>query len=95
MQLVIQNKAKEDIKQIYYYSLNHFGERKADEYYVGLTNRMEEVCSGFVVSSNYSHIRQGLRRTNYESHAIYYRINDQQVIILRVLGQSQDSFRHL
>ena len=33
------------------------------------------------------HIRPGYRRSVYESHAIYYRIDEAGVLIVRILGQ--------
>lgn len=95
MQLIIQNNARLDIKNIYLYSLSQFGELKADEYFFGLNSHIEAIASGFVVSSDCGHVVDQLRRTNFKSHAIYYKLTDDAVIILRVLGQAQEAQRHI
>lgn len=95
--LAINKKAKRDIIEIYKYSVINFGEHKADEYYLGLCERMENLANGFVMSTDYSFIKKGLRRANYEGHSIYYRTieDENKVIILRVLGKYMEAIRHI
>lgn len=81
---------------IYKYSVTTYGERKADEYYEGLEQRMNDLAYGEVVASfDYSHIKPGLRRTNYESHSIYYREEANGIVVSRVLGSRMEGALHI
>lgn len=94
MTVRISEDAKTDIRKIYIYSYQKFGEEKADEYVDGLDIKLKDL-PGVLVSSDYSFVRDGLKRSNYESHAVYYRIEDSDVIVLRVLHQRMDPARHI
>jgi len=87
--------AEEDIKDIYKYSYKNFGEAQAEKYYDGLEERFIAILNKDAHSQDYSHIESGLRRVNYEKHAIYYETYEDEIIILRVLHQKMDALRHL
>lgn len=95
MILVLTQDADADIDDIFEYSISTFGVKQAEKYYLALRDRVEEIANGFVHSTDCSHVKEGLRRANYESHAIYYRVEGEKVIILRILGQQQDTARHI
>ena len=88
--------ADEDLKDIYRYSLESFGEEQAEKYYDGLEEKFLAILNKTAHSTDWSDARPGMRRVNYESHAIFYRRDtDDDVIIVRVLHQQLDLFRHL
>ena len=96
MSIVRTQKAEDDIKEIYKYSFTSFGEEQAEKYYDGLAVKFKSILEETVHSTDYSFIEPELRRTNYGSHAIYYRMsNKNKVVIIRVLHQSMDELRHL
>lgn len=96
MSIIRTKKAEDDIKEIYKYSFITFGEEQAEKYYDGLENKFNSILEKTTHSTDYSFIEPELRRTNYRSHAIYYRmINKDEVFIIRVLHQSMDEHRHL
>lgn len=96
MSIVRTKLAENDIKNIYMYSYGEFGEEQADKYYDGLEKRFQQILEQTPHSQSYSHIDPGLRRVNYEHHAIYYHLgSDGELLIIRVLHQRMDEVRHL
>lgn len=96
MRIVRTKLAEDDIKDIYLYSYQEFGEEQAEKYYDGLEERFQRILDQTAHSQDYSHIDSGLRRVNYERHAIYYELEAKgDVVIIRVLHQKMDEVRHL
>lgn len=96
MRLILKNEAVEDMVGIYKYSVMTFGERKADEYYEGLEQFMDDLANGEpVINYDYSHIKSGLRRINYQSHSIYYRKEDDSFVVSRVLHSRMEGALHI
>ncbi|PWQ96905.1 type II toxin-antitoxin system RelE/ParE family toxin [Leucothrix pacifica] len=94
MTVRITEDAKTDIRKIYIYSYENFGEIKADEYVDALDAKLMDLPN-VLSSTDYGFVRDGLMRSNYQSHAIYYRIEASDVIVLRVLHQRMDPARHI
>jgi toxin ParE1/3/4 len=94
MTVKITEDAKIDIKEIYIYSYQNFGEAKADEYLDGLDAKLLNLPN-VLISSEYDFVREGLKRSNYEKHAVYYRLEDDHILVLRVLHQLMDPARHI
>ncbi|WP_022953678.1 type II toxin-antitoxin system RelE/ParE family toxin [Leucothrix mucor] len=86
--------AKSDIKAIYIYSYQNFGRQQADKYFDALSEKMETL-SDVVICSDYSFVREGLKRLNHQSHAIYYREDEDDVLVLIVLHQRMDPALHM
>lgn len=86
--------ASEDFASIYDYTLLNFGEAQADSY----TEEMEEVLLSVVHSPRMgrenSDIAEGVRRVDYRLHAIFYRIRDEDIFILRILHHKMEPLVH-
>ena len=83
-------RADEDLSRVYEYGLIHFGQDRADRYYDGLIERLEAIAVRPRLWPAVDHIRLGYRRSVYGRHSIYYRIDSDVIMIVRILGQ-QDS----
>ena len=94
MTVSISEDAKTDIKGIYIYSYQNYGERKAEEYVDELNTMLNELPNTFNIS-DYGFVRPGLKRSNYKSHAVYYRAEGSDIVVLRVLHQRMDPARHI
>jgi len=94
MTVRISEDAKTDIKGIYIHSYQNFGERKGDEYVDELNTMLDELPNALRVS-DYGFVREGLKRSNYRSHAVYYRIEGTDTVVLRVLHQRMDPASHI
>ena len=88
-------RAERDIDRIYEYSITQFGFAVAHDYLTRLCHALEARTTHSEMGRDYSHLRRGLRRFEYESHSIFYRKSGGDILILRVLGQAQLAARHL
>ena len=78
--------ADEDLDRLYEHGVLTFGLIQADRYYDGLIQRLQELVETPRLWQAVDHIRVGYRRSVYESHSIYYRIDGNNVEIMRILG---------
>tara|TARA_R110000868_G_scaffold190550_1_gene434370 strand:+ start:29073 stop:29366 length:294 start_codon:yes stop_codon:yes gene_type:complete len=89
-------RAEADVEAIYEYSILNFGLERAGAYFDSLFARFVLLADYPGLGHDYGHIAPGLRRFEQVSHSIYYtRLDDGDVLILRILGQGQDPLRHL
>lgn len=86
--------ADRDFEGIFDYGIDRFGLTQAQAYQAGLQQRFAELAADPKRYPAVDHIRTGYRRSVYRAHAIYYRIEPQRVLIVRILGQ-QDPQRAL
>ncbi|MEL6549706.1 MAG: type II toxin-antitoxin system RelE/ParE family toxin [Pseudomonadota bacterium] len=77
--------AAQDLDNLYTEGWTRWGEEKADAYFEGLLARFERICETPKLYAPVDEIRAGYRRSVYESHAIYYRIQDDTVEIHAVI----------
>lgn len=87
--------AEADYFGIYAYTYEEFGEDQAEKYISGLLDAFTLITEHSRIGRNISHIRAGYFRYEYESHVIYYRQDQAEIFIVRVLGNKQDPLRHL
>ena len=83
----LSEKADEDLSRLYEYGVIHYGQDRADRYYDGLIERFEHLTENPRLWPAVDHIRPGYRRSVYERHSIYYRIDQDEIVIVRILGQ--------
>ena len=77
----------EDLSWLYEYGILHYGQERADRYYNGLIERFEELAENPRLWQAVDHIRPGYRRSVYGRHSIYYRIDPDEIVIVRILGR--------
>jgi toxin ParE1/3/4 len=78
--------AKEDIKPIYLYGYEEFGEVLADEYYHNLFNAFHKIAENPLHYQSVDHIRLGYRRYVVGGDSIFFRVNNQFVEIMAIIG---------
>jgi toxin ParE1/3/4 len=83
----LSEKADEDLSRLYEYGILHYGQERADRYYNGLIERFEELAENPRLWQAVDHIRPGYRRSVYGHHSIYYRIDPDTIVIVRILGR--------
>lgn len=86
--------AKQDLIAIARYGDENFGTRQSDSYRDRLKKRFSLLAQQPMLFPAVDHIRAGYRRSVCGGHSIYYRINDDRVEIMRILGR-QDHDKHL
>ena len=77
--------ADEDFESIYIYSVLEFGLEQAESYAAGLQARFEQLADQPRLYPAIDHVRPCYRLSVYGSHCIYYRIDNNGVIFVRVL----------
>ena len=83
----LSRRADADLEEIARYGIETFGIAQARRYHEGLKARFARIADAPLRYPKVDHIRPGYRRSVYESHAIYYRIDEAGVLIVRILGQ--------
>ena len=83
--------AKADLREIYRYGLFEHGEKQADRYYADFFARFEQIAENPLLYPAVDHIHERYRRGVCGVHAIYYRIENDTVEIMRLLGRQDTS----
>ena len=83
----LNREALEDLDRLYEHGVLTFGLRQADAYFDGIVSRFQKIADQPELYPAIDHIRQGYRRNAYKSHSIYYRIDPDEIVIVRILGQ--------
>jgi len=76
-----------DFEKIFDYGIDTFGLHQAVKYQNNMAQRFKEVAEQPELYPAVEHIRKGHRRCVYGSHSIYYRVEEEGVVIVRILGQ--------
>jgi toxin ParE1/3/4 len=77
--------AAEDLSQIFEFGIDNFGLNLAKKYIEGITARFTQLANNPLHYQAVDDIRKGYRRSVYKSHAIYYRINENSIDVMRIL----------
>ena len=86
----LSENAEANLTEIYAYGLRTWGEAAADRYYYALIARFEEIAQQPYLYPAVDFIREGYRRSVCGVDSIYYRIENDTVEIMAILG-SQDT----
>lgn len=82
----ISKTAKEDLRRIYNYGLHKFGRTQADKYFDSLFSHFELISQRPLSFASVDFIRKGYRRCPCGSDSIYYRIKNDTVEIMAIIG---------
>jgi toxin ParE1/3/4 len=83
----LTRKARADLKRIWLYVVKTHGSQRADQYHKGILERLDQIANHSYLFQAVDHIREGYRRSAYGPDSIYYRINDDRVEIMAILGR--------
>ena len=82
----LSNAAKEDLIRIHHFGVEKFGIRQADKYFDSLFDCFERIAQRPFSFESVDYIKEGYRRCPCGSDTIYYRINDNMVEIIAIVG---------
>ncbi len=82
----LSNTAKEDLIRIHHYGVKSFGVRQADKYFNEFFKYFEKIAANPFSYQTVDHIRNGYQRCPCGSDSIYYRINNDEVEIMSIIG---------
>lgn len=83
----LTNAAKNDLRSIYKYGFIKFGESQADLYYDALFRHFEQIAENPYLYQSVDYIRKGYRRSVCGTDSIFYRVVDDYVEIISILGK--------
>ncbi len=87
MKYRISREAEEDLIRIYRYGFKMFGEVQADKYYNNFFDCFERIANDPFLFPIANHIRHGYRSCVSGSDTIYFKINNEAVDIIAIVGQ--------
>jgi toxin ParE1/3/4 len=92
-EVVISPEARRDIRSILRYTLRDWGIEKRDAYASRLKKSIDELSVFPMIGIARDDVAQGLRTLKSGHHLIYYRLDGESVIIVRVLHERMDAMQ--
>lgn len=83
----LNEKADADFDRLYEWGIQTFGLSAARNYALGMITRFKAIAETPLLWPAVDDIKEGYRRSVFRAHSIYYRIEDDSVEIMRILGQ--------
>jgi len=83
----LRPKARKDLREILRYTADKYGKIQAKKYAFDLDVGILQLCEYPKSGLNVSYIKAGYRRMDIKAHAVYYKITNRQIDIIRILDQ--------
>lgn len=83
----LSNAAKKDLIRIHHYGVDKFGVIQADKYFDLFFEYFDLIAQRPYAFESVEYIKKGYRRCVCGSDSIYYRINDDVVEIMAIIGK--------
>lgn len=83
----LSNEAKEDLIRIHHFGVEKFGVSQADKYYETFFEYFDIIAERPYSFASVDYIKKGYRRCVCGSDSIYYRLNDDIVEIMAIIGR--------
>lgn len=85
--------AEQDLIDMYLSGTQRWGKQQAVLYYNLLCEHLESLCENPFLYPSVDDIRKGYRRSVFRRHAVYYKLGEDTIDIMGVLGrQDPDSY---
>ena len=91
----LRPQAENDLEQIYDYSLQEFGDERAEQYIKDLDTTFQKLANNPSLAKNYAFVRADLLAYRVVSHVVFFNLTDSGITIVRVLHKSLDCGLHL
>ena len=82
----LSNEAKEDLIRIHHYGVSNFGMSQADKYFNSFFEYFDAIAQRPLSFEAVDYLKKGYRRCVCGSDSIYYKINDDIVEIMAIVG---------
>jgi len=86
--------AEEDIKEIWHYSVDRWGEELAEKYSEQLEHRFEWLVENTHLGKERDEVKEGYKSYFQGKHTIFYRITSVGIEVIGIPHQSEDIERH-
>lgn len=88
-------RAEHDLEEIIDYTLQQWGAHQTNSYIDNLEDQCRLLADNPRLGVRRDEIRDGLFSFPYESHILYYVMDSNDIVIVRVLHQGMDPMKHL
>ena len=93
--LVVSPAAQGDFKEIYQYGCTHWGKKRALQYVSQLKEQLWQLLTHPEIGLLRSELGPTMRSFALEKHIIFYRVQSEQIEVVRLLHGRQDPVRQL
>ena len=83
----LSNEAKEDLIRIHHYGVEKFGMAQADNYFDSFFEYFDIIAARPFSFESVDYLKKGYRRCACGADSIYYKIQDETVIIMTIIGR--------
>ncbi|MGE4557124.1 MAG: type II toxin-antitoxin system RelE/ParE family toxin [Desulfovibrionaceae bacterium] len=90
MRFRLTNRAYDDLKNIARYTQTTWGIEQRNEYLSRLDQSFRVIAENVKIGRNCDHIKEGYCSYSVGKHLVFYKIDNETVLIVRVLHQSMD-----
>jgi toxin ParE1/3/4 len=95
LEIVKRPRAKKDLKGIWLYTFNEWGEAQADKYLSQIETGLARLKYNPKLGRPREDLRAGYRSLRVNEHIIYYVVTPSSIRVIRVLHAQMDPERHL
>ncbi len=85
----LSNEAKDDLIRIHHYGVKKFGEKQADKYFNAFFDCFETIAKRPLSFQSVDFIKKGYRRCPCGADSVYYRIVNDIVEIMAIIGRQE------
>lgn len=83
----LSQEAKNDLIRIHHYGVEKFGMKQADKYFESFFNYFDIIAEQPFSFESVDHIKKGYRRCVCGVDSIYYKVNENTVEIMTIIGR--------
>lgn len=94
-QLVVSIQAEEDLRGIWLYTFEKWGDAQADRYLDELGEGMQRCCENPGHGKNREAVRAGYCSQFVRKHVVFYTFTEKEVVVQRVLHGAMDPSLHM
>ena len=95
LQLRVTPKAESDLTDIWTYSCEKWGITQANAYLDRLEIGMKQLLNHSLLGVNCSHVLADYRKLQIEHHAVFYKVLERELLVIRVLNEDMDAPQRL
>lgn len=86
----ISNLARQDLEDIWKYTVENWSSSQADKYYRILVKEFDVICKNPEIGKSIDHVKPGHRTRGIKSHLIVYKMQSEKIWIDRILHVRMD-----
>ncbi len=95
LEIFLTPKAESDLAEIYEYSFNNWGIDQADKYQDELYAGFKTIAEHPEIGNGYPFHNKDYRKLHVNRHLIFYRISNNELLIIRILYDEMDISKRL